>query len=162
MTVPPIHPELPDAHAIRTAVVAMRPEDEPAWGRMTAPQMLEHLARFHEVYLGRVPVPGLMRFLARLVGGPFVRKFLATSPWEMKRGMGTMPQLRMDRVLVDEDQFDTVRSRVLATFDEIHAKTGSWDHPLYGSIDARTGQALARHHAAHHLHQFGKLGPDPE
>lgn len=162
MTVPPIHSDLPDAHAIRTALAAMRVEDEPAWGRMNASQMLEHLARFHEVYLGRVPVPGLMRFLAKLIGGPFVRKFLATSPWEMKRGMGTMPQIRMDRVMIDEDDFESVRARTIATFDEILNRTGTWDHPLYGSIDARTVHALARHHAAHHLHQFGKLGPDPE
>lgn len=158
-----IHPDTPDAGTVKAAAASLRPEDPPAWGRMSAPRMLEHCARFHEVYLGRRPTPLLVRVLGRLVGGPFIRRFLARSPLEMPRGMRTLPGLQVDGAddgaddRADEVAFTAARDRFLATFDEIEARSGTWDHPLYGRIDAEVGKALARHHAAHHLHQFGKL-----
>ncbi len=151
-----IHPDTPDIAAVRGAFEALEATDQRRWGTMTAPQMAEHVARFNEIYLGRIEVGGIMGFLARLVGKPFIRRFLATSPYAMKRGMGTIPAIRMEEP-VDEAAFEDARARVLSTFDEIEAKTGEWDHPLYGKIPAEVGRALARHHAAHHLRQFGRL-----
>ena len=46
---------------------------------------------------------------------------------------------------------------MLATLDEVEAIQGAWDHPLYGRLDAEVAKAAARHHTAHHLHQFGAL-----
>jgi len=151
-----IHPDVPDMEAVRDAFAALEATDERRWGTMTAAQMAEHVARFNEIYLGRVRVGGVTGFLAKLFGKPFVRRFLAGSPYEMKRGMGTLPAIRIEEPL-DEVAFEAARARVLATFEEIEAKSGTWDHPLYGAIPAGVGQALARHHAAHHLRQFGRL-----
>jgi len=151
-----IHPEIPDVDTVRSAFAALEPTDQRRWGTMTPGQMAEHVARFNEVYLGRIKIGGLMGFLARLIGRPFARRFLASSPFETKRGMGTIPSLRAEEP-IDEAGFEAARTRALATFDEIEAKSGEWAHPLYGRIPAEVGQALARHHAAHHLHQFGRL-----
>jgi len=151
-----IHPDTPDIAAVRGAFEALEAADERRWGTMTAPQMAEHIARFNEIYLGRIRVGGVTGFLARLVGKLFIRRFLAVSPYEMKRGMGTLPSIRIEEP-VDGAAFENARARVLSTCAEIEAKTGEWDHPLYGRIPAEVGRALARHHAAHHLRQFGRL-----
>ena len=128
--------------------------------------MLEHVARFHEIYLGRRSAPWPVRVLARLIGRPMIGKFLATSPFKMKRGMRTLPGLRIDAGEVKAESFETERARMLETFDEIHALKGEVVHPLYGRIDADVVKALTRHHATHHLFQFGVLerdepGPSP-
>jgi len=125
---------------------------------MDAPAMLEHCLRFNEVYLGRRRSAWLVRLLARVFAGPFLRKALRTSPRDMKRGIRTLPSLRIDPGSIDASAFEATRSRLLSTLDKIDAVQGEWNHPLYGRIDAAVGKAVARHHAAHHLHQFGLLG----
>lgn len=152
-----IHPDTPTPDAIRTAIARLTPETDARWGTLNAVGMLEHVARFHEIYLGRRSVPWLVRGLARLLGRPMIRRFLATSPFEMKRGIRTIPGLQVDADEVREASFDAERTRALATFDEIHAMTGEVVHPLYGRIEADVVQALTRHHAAHHMSQFGVL-----
>jgi hypothetical protein len=159
----PIHPDTPSPDAIREAVARLTPKTVARWGTMNAVGMLEHVARFHEIYLGRRSAPWLVRVLARLFGRPMIRKFLATSPSEMQRGMRTLPGLRIEADSVSDASFESVRARVLETFDELHATTGEVVSPLYGRIEAEVVQALTRHHAAHHLLQFGVLTPrDPD
>lgn len=154
-----IHPDVPDFAAVRSAVRALAPTDAARWGSMDAPRMVEHCARFNEVYLGRIEEGWAVRILARLFGGFAIRRFLATSPFEMKKGMTTLPALRMAEEDFDAGRFEASRTRFLETLAEIEAISGAWAHPLYGRIDAEVGKALARHHAAHHLHQFGRLSP---
>lgn len=145
-----IHPDVPDIAAVRAGFEALTAEDPGHWGKMNAAQMAEHVARFNEIYLGRIRVGGVMGFVAKLVGKPFIKRFLASSPYEMKRGMGTIPAIRIEEP-VDAAAFEAARSRVLSTFEEIESHSGEWDHPLYGRMPAEAAQALARHHAAHHL-----------
>jgi len=151
-----IHPDVPEIDAVRSAFEALQADDPRQWGTMTAAQMAEHIARFNEIYLGRIKVGGIMGVLAKLIGKPFIRRFLAGSPFEMKRGMGTIPAIRIENA-VDEAAFEDARARILSTFEEIEARSGEWDHPLYGKLPAEAAKALARHHAAHHLRQFGRL-----
>lgn len=151
-----LHPDIPDRASVRAAFEALQADDPRQWGTMSAAQMAEHIARFNEIYLGRIRVGGFMGFMAKLLGKPIIRRFLAGSPFEMKRGMGTLPAIRIDED-VDEAAFEAARARVLATFEEIEARSGEWDHPLYGRMPAEAAQALARHHAAHHLRQFGRI-----
>jgi hypothetical protein len=56
-----------------------------------------------------------------------------------------------------ETPFEQNVEHLLETFQAIDRISGTWDHPLYGSIDAEAGKAMVRAHAAHHLHQFGLL-----
>jgi hypothetical protein len=151
------HPDIPDFATIRDAFESLEPTDAARWGTMDAPAMLEHVARFNEMYLGRVRVPGWTRVLARLFGGLFIRRLLATSPFETKRGMTTLPVLRVAAEGAGDARFEEARVRLLRTLDEIEAMSGEWDHPLYGGLAADMGKALVRHHAAHHLNQFGRV-----
>lgn len=158
-----IHPDTPAPETIRDAVARLDPQTRARWGTLNSTGMLEHVARFHEIYLGRRSAPWPVRVLARLIGRPMIGKFLATSPFEMQRGMRTLPGLRIDAREVKAESFETERARMLETFDEIHALMGEVVHPLYGRIDADVVKALTRHHAAHHLSQFGVLASgDPE
>lgn len=154
-----IHPDTPAPDTIREAVARLTGQTGARWGTMNATGMLEHVARFHEIYLGRRSAPWPVRVLARLIGRPMIRKFLAISPFEMQRGMRTLPGLRIDAGSVQPESFETERARMLETFEEIHAARGQVVHPLYGRIDADVVKALTRHHAAHHLSQFGVLEP---
>lgn len=153
-----IHPDTPDAAAVRDAIGRLAPDTPARWGKLDAPGMLEHLTRFNEIYLGRLSPSWFVRTMAGLIGGFFVRKFLARSPFDTPKSMRTLPDLQVEAGSVDPAGFSDLRARLLSTFDEIEAITGTWNHPLYGRIDAEVGRALARHHAAHHLNQFGVLG----
>ena len=155
-----IHPDTPAPDTIREAVARLTPETSARWGTLNATGMLEHVARFHEIYLGQRSAPWPVRMLARLIGRPMIGKFLATSPFKMRRGMRTLPGIRIDASEVKAESFETERARMLGTFDEIHALMGEVVHPLYGRIDADVVKGLTRHHAAHHLSQFGVLLPD--
>ncbi|MEQ9400925.1 MAG: DUF1569 domain-containing protein [Longimicrobiales bacterium] len=152
-----IHPDTPAPDTIHEAVARLTPQTRARWGTLNSTGMLEHVARFHEIYLGRRPAPWPIRVLARLIGRPMIGKFLAISPFEMKRGMRTLPGLRIDAREVEAESFEAERARMLETFDEIHALSGEVVHPLYGRMEADVVKALTRHHAAHHLSQFGVL-----
>lgn len=154
-----IHPDTPAPDTIRKAVARLTPQTRARWGTLNSTGMLEHVARFHEIYLGRRSAPWPIRVLARLIGRPMIGKFLATSPFMMQRGMRTLPGLRIDARGVQADAFERERARMLDTFDEIDALTGEVVHPLYGRMDAEVVKSLTRHHAAHHLSQFGVLKP---
>ncbi len=156
-----IHPEIPKAEEVRAAFARLAPDTPARWGTMDAPAMLEHCLRFNEIYLGRRRPAWPIRILARLFAGPFLKRALATSPREMKRGIRTLPALKVDPGAIDASDVEATRTRLLSTFDEIDAVRGRWDHPLYGRIEAEVGKAMARHHAAHHLHQFGLLDEEP-
>lgn len=151
------HPEIPDAATVRAGFERLSPDTQARWGTLDAPAMLEHIARFNELYLGRRQPSWMVRTLARLFAGPFLKKLLSVSPFDTQRGMRTLGDLRVEPSTVDGAAFEEARARVISTLDELDAIRGTWDHPLYGSIDAETGKALVRHHAAHHLHQFGVL-----
>ena len=153
----PIHPETPDTATIRDAFQRLTADTPARWGTLDAAGMLEHVARFNELYLGRRRPSWMIRTLARVFAGPFLKKFLGASPFEMERGMKTLPDIRVDPSAVDPSGFEDARTRVIGTLDELDAIRGAWDHPLYGRIDAETGKGMARHHAAHHLNQFGLL-----
>jgi hypothetical protein len=152
-----IHPDIPDHATVRDAFQRLSPEATPGWGTLDAAAMLEHCARFNELYLGRRSAPLAVRVLARLFSGFAVRKFTSSSPFEMQHGMKTLSAIRVEPSAVDPDAFEATRTRLLATLDELDAIGGTWAHPLYGSIDAEAGKAMARSHAAHHLRQFGLL-----
>lgn len=153
-----IHSDIPEADEVRAAFERLAPDTTARWGTMDAPAMLEHCLRFNEIYLGRRRPAWPIRILARLFAGPFLKRALATSPREMKRGIRTLPALKVDPGAIEASDFEDTRTRLLSTFDEIDAVDGRWNHPLYGRIEAERGKAMARHHAAHHLHQFGLLG----
>lgn len=151
------HPDIPSLDEVRAATERLEATMTPGWGKMTAPDMVEHCTRLNRMYLGELSAPFWVKPVTRLFRGMILRKFLETSPFDFSRGVGTLPSFKVEPGEVEDGEFERVRSELLATLDRTAQITGTWDHPLYGKIDAELGKALVRTHTTHHLHQFGEL-----
>ena len=61
---------IPTVEDLTNALEGAHPDAHPEWGRMSAPQMLHHVADFGDLYFGEIRVNALTRCAARLLG-PF-------------------------------------------------------------------------------------------
>ena len=133
------------------ALFAQLPADRaPDWGQMDASRMLEHCRRFNDLCLGRVRVGRGVRILARLIGPMFIKRFVRNSALRSPRSLRTLDAIRV----VDPTEIEAARAALLNSIDEIAAVADGHRHPLYGSMRAVDVRNLARHHMAHHAHQF--------
>lgn len=123
-----------------------------AWGRMTAHQMLVHLAEAHDAVLGRRPWTTKPRDPSRFV------KLLALRlpmPWVRNLRFGDDPA----GVVLDPVSFPADRERAAATLGDIaKAAPGvfSSPHPIFGRMSRTEWQRWAFLHTDHHLRQFGR------
>jgi len=108
-----------------------------------------------ELYLGAIGVNAGVRFLARLLGPMFLRRFIVKPLGRTPRNMRTLQSIRA----VEPDVLGLAEERALflKALDGVEALDGWVDHGLYGPMKAEDAQALVRHHTAHHFHQFGLL-----
>ena len=153
ISLPDVSPDTPTIAELRAALERLDAVAAPAWGTMTAPQMLRHCSRFMDLYLGRIAVPGWARLVSRLIGPLFLRSFLTKAIGATPRNMGTMPAIkaRPDHNL----EFAAERTRFLERLAEVEALDGVIQHAMYGAMKADDAKALVRHHTTHHFHQFG-------
>ncbi len=145
--------DTPSFDDLRHIFDELNPEGDPRWGKMNRSQMVKHCRGFIDLYLGRVPTNFVIRALARMIGGVFLKKVLAKSPLETPKNMGTIPAIRANPDLALD--FPLEVRKLLDGFREIEALTGLINHPLYGKTHAEDIQSLVRHHTAHHANQFG-------
>lgn len=140
-----------DAHT-RDALIrrldSLRPDMQPRWGRMTAPQMVTHLLEAYRMPSGdlrirraRMPMRALVRWLMLYVL-PF------------PKGAPTAPQL-LARVPASwsTDVAALRAAMAAATRPEPGAPLG--DHPLFGDMTVRDWGVLLYKHTDHHFRQFG-------
>jgi len=153
ISLPDVAPDTPSVAELRTALDHLDAATAPAWGTMTAPQMLRHCSRFMDLYLGGVAVPAGVRFLSRLLGPLFLRSFLTKPIGATPRNMGTMPAIKA-RPSMDLD-FEAECARFLDRLAKVEALDGVIQHAMYGAMKADDAKALVRHHTTHHFHQFG-------
>jgi hypothetical protein len=153
ISLPDVSPDTPTIAELRAALERLDAVTTPAWGTMTAPQMLRHCSRFMDLYLGRIVVPGWARLVSRLIGPLFLRSFLTKSIGATPRNMGTMPAIKARPQL--ELDFEEERTRFLERLAEVEALDGVIQHAMYGAMKADDANALVRHHTTHHFHQFG-------
>ena len=151
--------DTPTLDELDVALSALRSDTSPTWGTMNAVQMVRHCTKFVDLYRGNVPVPGLMRFAARMVGPMFLRRLIRSSPTKTPRNLRTLPSIRAAADL--DAALDNEAAALRAGLDAIAALQGSVEHPLYGPTEAETCRTLVRHHTAHHFHQFGLLAASP-
>jgi hypothetical protein len=136
---------------MRERVARLTPERAGAWGRMTAPQMVCHLADSLKMALGELPVapknvpirfPPLKQFI--IYYAPFPKnvptapELLARPPREWRTDVGDL------QALVD---------RFAARGRDLQA---AWPaHPAFGRLSRRAWGVLVYRHMDHHLRQFG-------
>jgi hypothetical protein len=147
--------DIPSAKALAKALEHAHPEASPQWGMMSAPQMLQHVADFGDMYFGEIKVNALTRFAARIIGHFFLRTLTTKNPLgETPRNLPTMPAIDASNKQMAEWESGMERVRfMLKRVEELNNE--KQQHPLYGVMHTADFKSLILHHTAHHFHQFG-------
>jgi hypothetical protein len=140
----------PCQREIRDRVARLSPESKGEWGKMSAPQVVCHLADSLKMALGDLPVtsrhmpiryPPLKQFIV------YVAPFPKSAP--------TAPELlvRSPRAWsADVADLQALVDRFVARGSE---STPWVDHPAFGRLSRRAWGVLVYRHMDHHLRQFG-------
>ena len=138
---------------LATRLARLMPESSRRWGRMSAHEMLCHLADSFRGMLGESyvsPAPGgrikrsLMRFIA-----------LHTAlPWP--KGIPTRPEVDPLRQGTRPRHFEHDRDAVLALMRRFVSEDATYaEHPMFGRMSRRDWMIWGYRHMDHHLRQFG-------
>ena len=142
--------DAPCQQEIRDRVARLLPERKGEWGKMSAPEMVCHLAESLKMALGDLPVAGKhvpIRYppLKQLI------VYLAPFP----KNVPTAPELlaRPPRAWhADVADLQALVDRFVARGGE----ATPWpEHPAFGRLSRRAWGVLAYRHMDHHLRQFG-------
>jgi hypothetical protein len=138
------------------ALAALRADAAAAWGRMTAQQMVEHLAWVFECSTGRAhvecPVPEEKR--------PRFKTFLHTNMPTPREFVNTalvdgLPPLRHAGLA---EAIEALRREIDHFFERGAAEPeAAFVHPVFGPIDAEEWSRAHFKHLRHHLLQFGLI-----
>jgi hypothetical protein len=139
------------AAEIRNRVARVSPDRTGAWGRMSAPEMVCHLADSLKMALGELQVaakkmpiryPPLKQLIVYLAPFP---KNAPTAPELRARPPRDWP--------ADVADLEAAIDRFAARGRD---ETASWpEHPAFGRLSRRAWGVLAYRHVDHHLRQFG-------
>jgi len=134
---------------IRDRVGRLAPDRKGGWGRLSAPQMVCHLAESLKMALGELPVaskatplryPPLKQFIVYVAPFP---KNVPTAPELLARTPG---------------DWNGDVNALLGLLDRVVARgpAATWAaHPAFGSLSPRAWGVLMYRHIDHHLRQFG-------
>jgi hypothetical protein len=126
----------------------LAPEAKALWGRMTAPQMLAHLADWMLMAKGELNTAPRNRGLSF-----FPLKQLAIFWLPFPKGVPTAPELISRKPLVWTVERTAVRKHV-ESFGTLNPAV--WpEHPVFGKMTPRAWRVLGYRHMDHHLRQFG-------
>ena len=145
-----------DTDEILRRLGQLRSDSPRRWGRMTAPQMVCHLADTTRLYLGDISaamVPAaaiqrkVMKWGALWAPVPWPHGFKTMPELEQNGGSGTKPQefARDIQTLTD----------LTERFVQLPQDFAFRPHPFFGAMRYDEWMRLAYLHADHHLRQFG-------
>jgi len=128
---------------------ALTPGARPAWGQMSAPKMITHVADSLRMALGELPCAPKKSPLRYT---PIKQLVIYVMPWP--KSVPTAPEL-LSRApttwTADVGELMALIERV----GSIGPGGAFADHPAFGRLSGRTWGALMHRHLAHHLTQFG-------
>ena len=136
--------------ALTARLARLTPDARPAWGRMSATQMLAHINASFEMAFGERPVAMLNMPLAR---NPVVR-YLALHVIPFPKNAPTSPEILPGT----PQEFETERARLLVQLERMdRGVTGIrfGSHPIFGALNPEQWGVLGYKHFDHHLRQFG-------
>jgi hypothetical protein len=137
-----------DRRRLAERIGRLAPDHAPLWGRMTAPQMVVHIAAAIRMATGELPV--------RPRRTPFrhpVIKQLLVYVVPFPKGLPTDKALQADPRSWDADVAD-----LLDTLERFASRDRSapWPpHPAFGALGPHAWGVLTHRHLDHHLRQFG-------
>jgi hypothetical protein len=146
-----MHRSLSDARARQELIDRLErlsPEAKPLWGKMSAPQMLAHLADWMLMAKGELKTAPKNRALSF----PPLKQ-LAIFWLPFPKGVPTAPELLSRKPLAWTVERAAVRQHVLS-FETLDP--AAWpEHPVFGVMTPRAWCVLGYRHTDHHLRQFG-------
>jgi DinB family protein len=143
-----------DAAEILRRLRSVRPESVRRWGRMSAHQMLCHLADSFRMALGEQAVAPAGGPLRRTV----VKWFALYGPLPWPPGILTRPELDQEGGGTRPGEFAADAARVEALLERFTAPTRRLDgrrHPTFGPMSDAAWLRWGYLHTNHHLRQFG-------
>lgn len=143
-----------DKAQILARLRALRPDGAGGWGRMSAHQMVCHLADWSRMVLGQKPVA--------VTGGPFQRtalKWLVLYvPLRWPHGILTSVELDQEQGGTRPGGFVADLAQAESLLESVTAPDRSLErppHPVFGPLSDAEWLRLAYLHTDHHLRQFG-------
>lgn len=127
----------------------LRPEATPLWGRMTAPQMLAHLADWMLMAKGEIKTAARIPILRY---PPLKQLLIYWLPFP--KGVPTAPELISRKPSEWAIEEAAVRRHV-QWFENLDPKTTWPEHPVFGKMTPQAWCVLGYRHMDHHLRQFG-------
>ena len=140
--------------AMLERVKALRPDSARRWGRMTAHQMVCHLADCNRVALGEVVVTAPPTRLPRAI----VKWVSLYTPLPWPAGLPTNPELDQEVGGTRPSDFARDVAALEATVERLMSRAGRGDwpsHPDFGEMSEGDWLRWAYRHMDHHLRQFG-------
>jgi hypothetical protein len=132
----------------------LTPQSERRWGRMTAPQMVCHLADACRMALGQTVVSDDTSFVKRTL----IKWLALYAPLQWRPGILTRPEIDQQVAGTCPGDFgsDVVEVKTLLDAVAKNGLHGTWpDHPVFGKMSTAQWLRWAYLHTDHHLRQFG-------
>lgn len=143
-----------DKAALLRRLREVRPESARRWGRMSAHQMVVHLADGFRMALGRKPVARACGPLSRSV----VKWLALYAPLPWPAGVATSPEIDQACGGTAPAEFATDVAQLETLLEQAAAPDPALDgqaHPVFGPMSAAAWLRWGYRHVDHHLRQFG-------
>jgi hypothetical protein len=132
---------------------SLRPDSARRWGRMSAHQMVCHLADALQMALGQKTVEARCTFVQRTL----VKWVALYAPLAWPPGIVTSRELDQEHEGTRPAEFAADVARVEALMEVLaaSARTDCPPHPIFGGMSEAAWLRWGYLHADHHLRQFG-------
>jgi hypothetical protein len=131
-------------------VVRVIPSSRGLWGRMTAEEMLSHLAKALHMALGDLSVPPVGKAIFTVFPVKHLLAFVLPFPKNVSTAMELLPS---PTVSIDVARNEVVE--LIRRFATVSREGNGPSHPLFGVLTWKQWGVLQYRHADHHLRQFG-------
>ena len=148
-----------DKQQIVERLQKIQPSSIRLWGKMTAPQMICHLADSFRVTMGEKPWP-TERISVTPIPMPdwFVKWFAFNVPMKWPQGTPTRPEVEPGKGGTPPAEFDADRRELLRLLERFtrEPRDFEWhEHPIFGTMTEAEWMRWGYLHMDHHLRQFG-------
>jgi len=131
----------------------LKPDTQPKWGKMNAPQVLAHLNVAYEMIFEpeKHPAPkGLRKLMLK-----WLVKSMVTSPKPYKEGMPTAPSF----IITDSRDFEREKNRLTGFMHQVQqlgaAHFEGKESHSFGKMSSGQWNTMLAKHLDHHFNQFG-------
>jgi len=143
-----------DKDEILERLTRVKPDSARRWGRMSAPEMVCHLADACRMAMGQKPVSDA----SGLVQRTFVKWTALYLPVQWPTGrLESRPEITAGTGGTSPGEFAWDVSEASALIEQLSSgNPASWPpHPVFGRLSRRAWMRWGYLHADHHLRQFG-------